>query len=531
MSAIHTDSSPLQPHPAPAGPAPAAGQGFGGPTGTAGAAGTAGTAEATLEIHSPVTRPRRRRWIWATLAGLGLTCALGAGGAYAYHYQDLVLPNTTWAGRDISGLDRAQLRDFMTRQAAKLQVKTTGQGASEATLSLADLGFDAQVADNVERIMTPNKSFSQLFAALFTARQVEPVAKFDAEKLGRTALSLSKVEEGGVRQAAVVINQAGTDFEIDPGAPGLGVDDQQLQQAATQAWLELADQKVELQLKQVQPLPAPAQMQEWIAAGRQMISPQIRLTTPRGRTFVAEKADKLRWVSFPPAGEFTGGPQIDQAQVAQWLDNLVNEKVNYNAAKGKRQLTKDGQLLQLVSYAYASLKVTNAAELAQGIVGALEQGQDFAGKFVVESTPGEYEDVITDQSLPVKYQAAPGEKWISVDLTHNTTTAWEGDKVVFGPIPSVSGSVRSPTVVGTFKIYTKLRSQVMRGTGWDGPYESWAPWVMYFHGDYALHGAPWRSTFVYRPLGGSHGCVNLSTDNARWLFNWAPVGTTVVTYR
>jgi lipoprotein-anchoring transpeptidase ErfK/SrfK len=28
----------------------------------------------------------------------------------------------------------------------------------------------------------------------------------------------------------------------------------------------------------------------------------------------------------------------------------------------------------------------------------------------------------------------------------------------------------------------------------------------------------------------SHGCVNLPTDAAKWVYNWAPMGTTVVTH-
>jgi lipoprotein-anchoring transpeptidase ErfK/SrfK len=45
------------------------------------------------------------------------------------------------------------------------------------------------------------------------------------------------------------------------------------------------------------------------------------------------------------------------------------------------------------------------------------------------------------------------------------------------------------------------------------------PWVMYFHGDQALHGAYWHDQFG---TARSHGCVNLAPRDARWLFAWAP---------
>jgi lipoprotein-anchoring transpeptidase ErfK/SrfK len=42
-----------------------------------------------------------------------------------------------------------------------------------------------------------------------------------------------------------------------------------------------------------------------------------------------------------------------------------------------------------------------------------------------------------------------------------------------------------------------------------------------------MHAAYWLSNFG-TPM--SHGCVNLSAPDARWLYNWAPVGTRVVTH-
>jgi lipoprotein-anchoring transpeptidase ErfK/SrfK len=50
---------------------------------------------------------------------------------------------------------------------------------------------------------------------------------------------------------------------------------------------------------------------------------------------------------------------------------------------------------------------------------------------------------------------------------------------------------------------------------------------MYFYGGYAIHGAYWHNNFG-TPM--SHGCVNLSLPDARWFFNWASVGTKVVSH-
>jgi len=44
----------------------------------------------------------------------------------------------------------------------------------------------------------------------------------------------------------------------------------------------------------------------------------------------------------------------------------------------------------------------------------------------------------------------------------------------------------------------------------------------------ALHGAYWHETFGYTH---SHGCVNLSVSDSKWLYdNWVDEGTTVYVY-
>jgi lipoprotein-anchoring transpeptidase ErfK/SrfK len=44
------------------------------------------------------------------------------------------------------------------------------------------------------------------------------------------------------------------------------------------------------------------------------------------------------------------------------------------------------------------------------------------------------------------------------------------------------------------------------------------PDVMFFYKAYALHGTYWHNNFG-QPM--SHGCVNLRTEDARWLYEWS----------
>jgi lipoprotein-anchoring transpeptidase ErfK/SrfK len=113
-----------------------------------------------------------------------------------------------------------------------------------------------------------------------------------------------------------------------------------------------------------------------------------------------------------------------------------------------------------------------------------------------------------------------GTRWIDVNLSTQSVYAYEGDTVVNSFIVS-TGTWIHPTVTGQFKIYIKLVSGNMSGPGYFLPN---VPYIMYFYKSYGLHGTYWHSNFG-TPM--SHGCVNLRTSDAQWLYNWASLGTVV----
>ncbi len=113
-----------------------------------------------------------------------------------------------------------------------------------------------------------------------------------------------------------------------------------------------------------------------------------------------------------------------------------------------------------------------------------------------------------------------GERWIDVDLTNQRVGAYEGNTLVNSFLVS-TGTWQHPTVTGQYHVYVKYRYADMSGPGY---YLANVPYVMYFYQGYGLHGTYWHHNFG-TPM--SHGCVNLETGNAGWLFNWASVGTLV----
>ncbi len=117
---------------------------------------------------------------------------------------------------------------------------------------------------------------------------------------------------------------------------------------------------------------------------------------------------------------------------------------------------------------------------------------------------------VTQRYLPLPLE----EKWIEVDLTHQRLFAYEGTTVVFTATIS-TGRKATPTLEGKFRILRKLESQDMVGADY---YLPAVPYVMYFYGGYALHGAYWHNSWG-TPV--SHGCINLKREDAKWLYTWS----------
>ncbi|MBW2261624.1 MAG: L,D-transpeptidase [Deltaproteobacteria bacterium] len=158
----------------------------------------------------------------------------------------------------------------------------------------------------------------------------------------------------------------------------------------------------------------------------------------------------------------------------------------------------------------------------------IDKVNDIDAVFYEIDEPGETM-VLSWSIVPVmKKEPPPPEvpehgKWIHVDVSDQTLTAYEGEQPVFLTLIS-SGNEKQDeeymTPRGTFWMQSKHVSATMDNLALDdGSYSiEDVPWTMYFHSSYALHGAFWHSVFGHQR---SHGCVNMTPRDAKWIFDWS----------
>lgn len=112
----------------------------------------------------------------------------------------------------------------------------------------------------------------------------------------------------------------------------------------------------------------------------------------------------------------------------------------------------------------------------------------------------------------------PHERWFDIDLDQQVLVAYEGALPVYATLIS-SGSRKNPTETGVYRIWIKFAETDMSDLSDESPYSvATVPWSQFFSKDLALHTAYWHDTFG-TPR--SHGCINLSPMDARFLYFWS----------
>ena len=121
---------------------------------------------------------------------------------------------------------------------------------------------------------------------------------------------------------------------------------------------------------------------------------------------------------------------------------------------------------------------------------------------------------------------------IEVDNASKQLTAKQDDQVV-KTMPVSLGKPEKPSFAGTMVVMERLEKTTFDSSTYGTPVNSadgYRTDVQFaerltWDGQF-LHAAPWSVAQQGR-TNVSHGCVNISTDNAQWIYNWVKVGDPV----
>ncbi|QKE83255.1 L,D-transpeptidase family protein [Arthrobacter sp. NEB 688] len=462
-------------------------------------------------------------------AAVAVPLALGgAGTAYAAHYQDRALPGSSVGGVDVAGMTRAELTEALRQRAQALRV-TVDSGDATRTTTPADLGYRVDVDATVDAVLAADhRSWSSYARSLVSRHDVAAVVTTDDATVQRTVAGLVGAAGEKGRDAQVRLASSKKSFTVVPAVAGRTVDPASFQDVVERATRAMRPVTAHVDFVERTPAVTTAKAREVAAAANAVAHTSVSISDGDEK-HSAPTTRKASWVTIPTTDGVPGTPRVDAAKVAAWVDSVAGA-AKREPVTGLRYLDADGSVRRVMTEAVDGRTARATDALADEVVAALDSHKGYAGALRYTTVPATWEErTVAPGAEHLAYPAAVGEKWIDVNLGKHTMTAYVGAKVVYGPISMVNGSAEKPTVTGTFQVYYKNPLMTMRGSNADGTdYETPnVPWSSFFHRGFALHGAPWRDTFGYSA---SHGCINLPVPVAKWVYDFATIGTTVTSH-
>jgi lipoprotein-anchoring transpeptidase ErfK/SrfK len=226
---------------------------------------------------------------------------------------------------------------------------------------------------------------------------------------------------------------------------------------------------------------------------------------------------------------------IDNQLIFQQAQRVVQQALQ-QAQQGVQQALQQAQS-SLARAKTLNVDVTTDSNKLNSLSQQFNTATDLT---VLQSIQDQSHIIKTD--LDTKYNAAwnaahpapkVAGKIITVSLMRQELRAYQ-DGVMLLDTVVATGRPALSTPTGTFSIMAKY-SPYRMVSPW--PYGSpyyyspvWMSYAMLWHdGGYFIHDAPWRT--VWGPgantTSGTHGCINVPLSGEAWLYNWAPIGTTI----
>ena len=456
---------------------------------------------------------------WVKIAGLAAGVAalllLIVSAVSSQYFKGKTMPNVVVAGISSTAKTPSDLKRQLEAQKKEVAISFK---TDDKTLQpkLEEIGYQIDVDKTVNNALSAKRR-SGVWAkiAFWHQAQVPAVVTVNdtllSQYLETNTPSLTKAPQ----DAQLQFDPQSATFTVTTQADGQEPNFVRLKKELTAIGNHPGKATIAVGIARKGPTITEAKLQPLLQPANDLVSRQIILTG-LGYTYKAKPADIAVWITPTPQSDGSVKLVVDSAKVQSYVES-IGKKIS--SPPRDKKIVKDsntgGEVV--LQEGRDGTELADRQNLATAIAQALKAGQNTTQTM----------NITTAAYKTVNMEAY--DKWIEVDLSEQRTTAYERAT----PIKTftVATGVRGhDTPVGEYAIWLRVRSQTMKGgskaTGdyYDIPN---VEWVSYFYQDYALHGAWWRKVFGYPA---SHGCVNMTNDDAHWVYDWAPVGTKVIVH-
>lgn len=440
----------------------------------------------------------KNRKIAGTVLAIGL---IVSGGLFALSYAtaETVLPGVAINGISVAGLRRAEARMTVVQSLAQRSITLTYAGRGW-TATPGDLGLQYDIDAAVDAALQQGRNVVSLVngSDVQAPVTVEAVVLADfLQQIGSEALSAP------VNAALTIENGS---FGVQPDQVG-----QQFDFEAAQAQLLRNDTTLELTAVTARPTIVASDLVPLLTRANQLAAQPVTLVIEKSRIEVPVETIKT-WV----VAEHDNGTRvtIDETKLGAFLQSAAKVVA---VAPVPQRVIKSEQRIEVMSEGQPGKQLSLPTAVAA------------VKNHILDGQSGSVSLALTEVPRPIEYADAPAApqptgKVIGVDLTQQHAYVYQDGRLIYSL--KISSGINDWTPTGTFHVYAKTKKQKMSGPGYYVPN---VPNILWFKGDYSMHGVYWHEDFGIRPR--SHGCVGQSVADSEWTYNFSEVGMPIVIYK
>lgn len=413
-----------------------------------------------------------------------------------------------------SGISQADLAKNLNQRLAKYQIGFKYPDNSVKKYNLDYMGIKLDATKTADKLASQRYGFKQM---LIWWKPIDGQAqyKIDSSKLGHFIATDLSQSISAPQDATIGFN--GGNLVIGEAKEGLRVYLDKPSNSIVAHAENFKSTPLVLQKRAIKPSLTAKDFEQYRGSINQIVNQKIVLRID-GSVITPAPSDIAAWLDLSTDTKAKKlNIAVNSGKVQQYIDRntarytrTVRSQVEVTSSDGGKIVLTAGQ---------NGVTVTNKSQVSSEVATALLNGKGIDKTLVTKSTP--FQTV----------NGAGSGKWIEVDVSSKRLYAYENG-VLVNSFPISAGAPATPTVLGSYRIYAKYAVQDMRGSNVDGSsyFQPNVRWISYFYGGYAIHGNYWRPVSWFGNINSSHGCVGMMDSQAQWVYNWAPIGTTIVTH-
>lgn len=467
---------------------------------------------------------------------------VAAGGFYLWgmnSYKDKFLGNTYINGIEVSGKTKAEAYKLVSEQAViPKAITVTKKDGTAFSIKLSEIGYNDNTQNLITQYYTQQNHYSWFSSAMKrTDFTFESKFKYDKAKLEKV-LKRKVLDSQSTKEPEDAYIKKGDDnsYVVVKETTGDAVEEDKIDELYSYVEEQLDDGSFDVDISQADCYKKPAITADMLEETCQKLNNlnDIEITFDFIYTTETLTGDTIMdWITFDEDNA-EAGYTVDEDKAMAYVEKLADKYDTFDKDREFKTTNRGTITISQGEGCYGWW--IDQQKTCDLIVDLVEKGESAETEPVYYVNP----DSAYEYTCNKDWRTADkdyGNTYIEVDLTAQHLWYYKDGKLTMeSDIVSGYPSKSRNTPGGVYKLWYKEKGKTLRGSA-DG--QSYASYVDYWNNistiGIGLHDASWQNGNFggerYKSsTWGSHGCINMPFDKAKYVYEKIDMGTPVFMY-